>query len=85
MWPRNTPCAVVERASCPDQKVIRTTLEHVVEAIAQEGSRPPGLLVVGKACEVLYKPEKGRAWLVEDGFQGLDLDDDTPRSIAALA
>jgi len=85
LWPRNTPCAVVERASCPDQKVIRTTLEHVVEAIAQEGSRPPGLLVVGKACEVLYKPEKGRAWLVEDGFQGLDLDDDTPRSIAALA
>ncbi|OTB16991.1 hypothetical protein K445DRAFT_57956 [Daldinia sp. EC12] len=72
LWPRNTPCAVIERASCPDQRVIRTTLDRVVEAIEQEGSRPPGLLVVGRACEFLNKPEKGRAWSVEDGFRGLD-------------
>ncbi|KAK3363265.1 tetrapyrrole methylase [Lasiosphaeria hispida] len=74
LWPLNTPCAVVERASCPDQRVIRTTLKYAVEAIEQEGSRPPGLLVVGKACEALYTPEKGRSWVVEDGFKGLDLD-----------
>ncbi|KAK0730067.1 tetrapyrrole methylase [Lasiosphaeris hirsuta] len=73
LWPPGTPCAVVERASCPDQRVIRTTLKFVVEAIEQEGSRPPGLLVVGKACEALYAPEKGRSWVVEDGFKGLDL------------
>ncbi|KAI1804815.1 uroporphyrin-III C-methyltransferase [Daldinia bambusicola] len=73
LWPRNTPCAVIERASCPDQRVIRTTLDRVVEAVEQEGSRPPGLLVVGRACEFLNKPEKGRAWSVEDGFRGLDL------------
>ncbi|OTA62657.1 uroporphyrinogen-III C-methyltransferase [Hypoxylon sp. EC38] len=57
LWPRNTPCAVIERASCPDQR---------------EGSRPPGLLVVGRACEFLNKLEKGRAWSVEEGFRGLD-------------
>ncbi len=74
LWPLSTPCAVVERASCPDQRVIRTTLRYVVEAIEQEGSRPPGLLVVGRACEALYTPEKGRSWVVEDGFRGLDLD-----------
>ncbi|KAI1464578.1 uroporphyrin-III C-methyltransferase [Daldinia caldariorum] len=73
LWPRSTPCAVIERASCPDQRVIRTTLDRVVEAVEQEGSRPPGLLVVGRACEFLNKPEKGRAWSVEDGFRGLDL------------
>ncbi|KAI1089495.1 uroporphyrin-III C-methyltransferase [Rostrohypoxylon terebratum] len=72
LWPRNTPCAVVERASCPDQRVIRTTLDKVVEAVEQEGSRPPGLLVVGAACEFLNKLEKGRAWSVEEGFRGLD-------------
>ncbi|KAI0384467.1 uroporphyrin-III C-methyltransferase [Hypomontagnella monticulosa] len=72
LWPRNTPCAVIERASCPDQRVIRTTLDRVVEAIEQEGSRPPGLLVVGRACEFLNKPEKGRAWSVEEGFRGLE-------------
>ncbi|KAI1408114.1 uroporphyrin-III C-methyltransferase [Hypoxylon sp. FL1857] len=72
LWPRNTPCAVIERASCPDQRVIRTTLDRVVEAIEQEGSRPPGLLVVGRACEFLNKLEKGRSWSVEEGFRGLD-------------
>lgn len=77
LWPRNTPCAVIERASCPDQRVIRTTLEHVAEAIETEGSRPPGLLVVGRACEALFTPEKGRAWAVEEGFRGMDVEDFT--------
>lgn len=85
LWPLDTPCAVVERASCPDQKVIRTTLERVVEAIEAEGSRPPGLLVVGRACEVLYTPGKGQGWAVEDGFKGLDLDDASTLGMAALA
>ncbi|KAI1120498.1 uroporphyrin-III C-methyltransferase [Nemania abortiva] len=73
LWPRNTPCAVIERASCPDQRVIRTTLDAVVKAIKQEGSRPPGLLVVGRACEFLNKLESGSAWSVEEGFNGLDI------------
>ena len=73
LWPAGTPCAVIERASCPDQRVIRTTLEHVVEAIEQEGSRPPGLLVVGRACEALSKVDEGKAWVVEEGFKGLEM------------
>ncbi|KAL0937205.1 uroporphyrin-III c-methyltransferase precorrin-2 dehydrogenase sirohydrochlorin ferrochelatase [Colletotrichum truncatum] len=75
LWPRNTPCAVIERASCPDQRVIRTTLEYVAEAIESEGSRPPGLIVVGRACEALYEKEKGRAWAVEDGFKGFEFEE----------
>lgn len=70
-WPRDTPCAVIERASCPDQRVIRTTLEHVCLAVEEEGSRPPGLLVVGESCHVLHKPESQK-WVVEEGFRGLD-------------
>lgn len=70
-WPVSTPCAVIERASCPDQRVIRTTLEHVTAAVEEEGSRPPGLLVVGLACEVLEKtPQK---WVVEEGFTGMEV------------
>jgi uroporphyrin-III C-methyltransferase len=53
-YPLGTPCAVIERASCPDQRVIRSTLRWIVEAVEAEGSRPPGLIVVGKACEVLF-------------------------------
>ncbi|KAI4091138.1 MAG: hypothetical protein L6R37_007784 [Teloschistes peruensis] len=70
-WPGRTPCVVVERASCSDQRVIRSTLEFVVEAVEAEGSRPPGLLVVGKACEVL-KGRGGARWVVEEGFAGFE-------------
>ncbi|KAL8749152.1 MAG: hypothetical protein Q9184_006920 [Pyrenodesmia sp. 2 TL-2023] len=74
-WPKETPCAVVERASCSDQRVIRTTLEFVVQAVENEGSRPPGLVVLGKACEVL-KGRGGARWVVEEGFDGFEgLDD----------
>jgi uroporphyrin-III C-methyltransferase len=69
-YPLDTPCAVLERASCPDQRVVRTTLEHVCAAVEVEGSRPPGLLVVGKACKVLCQYEQ--KWVVEDGFKALD-------------
>jgi len=68
-YPLSTLCAVIERASCPDQRVIRTTLEFVSAAVEEEGSRPPGLLVVGSVCDVLQKSDA--KWVVEDGFQGL--------------
>lgn len=69
-YPKELPVAVLERASCPDQRVIRTSLEHVRAAVEEEGSRPPGLLVVGNACKVLMKYEQ--RWVVEEGFHGLD-------------
>lgn len=78
-WPRETPCAVVERASCPDQRVIRSTLQHVCAAVEEEGSRPPGLLIVGWSCEVLKGMHGKGRWVVEEGFAGfeaLDLGND---------
>ncbi|KAL2831196.1 tetrapyrrole methylase [Aspergillus cavernicola] len=71
LWPKETPCAIIERASCSDQRVIRTTLQHVCQAFEAEGSRPPGLLVVGASCHILHKPND-REWIVEEGFRGLD-------------
>ena len=70
-WPKETPCAIVERASCPDQRVIRSTLEHVCMAFEAEGSRPPGLLVLGKSCQVLHDLY-GQKWVVEEGYRCLD-------------
>ncbi|EAU30890.1 conserved hypothetical protein [Aspergillus terreus NIH2624] len=70
-WPKETPCAIVERASCTDQRVIRSTLEHVCQAFEAEGSRPPGLLIVGASCHVLHS-SKEQKWVVEEGFRGLD-------------
>ena len=79
-WPRTTPCAVVERASCPDQRVIRTTLAYVCDAVQENGSRPPGLLVVGDCCSVLEGDGLGKGgaengaekWVVEEGYRDLD-------------
>ena len=71
-WPWETPCAVVERASCPDQRVIRSTLRHVCAAIEEEGSRPPGLLVLGWSCEVLRDLKGQGRWVVEEGFSGFE-------------
>ncbi|KAJ5692374.1 Siroheme synthase domain 3 [Penicillium macrosclerotiorum] len=72
LWPKETPCAIVERASCPDQRVIRSTLEHICLAFEEAGSRPPGLLVVGASCHVLHRPDVGQRWVIEEGFHGLD-------------
>ncbi|KAG6002222.1 hypothetical protein E4U21_003313 [Claviceps maximensis] len=84
LFPLQTPCAVIERASCPDQRVIRTTLEHVAQAIEAEGSRPPGLLVVGHACHVLHQRPASAPWIVKEGFRGLDADAQTEAWSASL-
>jgi uroporphyrin-III C-methyltransferase len=83
LWPSSTPCAVIERASCPDQRVIRTTLANVAAAIEEEGSRPPGLLVLGNACEALVKLDKSRRWSTEEGFKGLDFLDEVAGALVA--
>lgn len=53
LWPADLPVAIVERASCPDQRVIRTTLGQAPAAVEALGSRPPGLFIAGHACSVL--------------------------------
>jgi len=68
-WPEDIPCAVVERASCRDQRVIRTRIRDVSRAVESVGSRPPGLLGVGWACWVLDGRKKDD-WVVEEGLDG---------------
>ncbi|KAI0465437.1 hypothetical protein LJB42_000670 [Komagataella kurtzmanii] len=68
-WDPKVPAAIVERASCPDQRVIRTTLENVGRAVQEFGSRPPGLLVVGYSCGIIEKLEK--EWEVVEGWDDI--------------
>ena len=47
-YPAHIPIAVIERASMPDQRVITSTLAHVVSALESNGAqRPPGMIVIG--------------------------------------
>lgn len=68
-WDPQLPVVVAERASSPDQRVIRTTLSQVAAAMEACGLRPPGLLITGYACNVIYnKPmAEGQQWVVEEG------------------
>ena len=66
-WDPNLPAAIIERASCPDQRIVRTTLSSVAQAVEACGSRPPGLLVTGYACEVITKPNTDEKWVIEEG------------------
>lgn len=67
-WPIDLPVCIVERASCPDQRIIRTTLQNLAEVVDNVESRPPGLIVAGYSCEYLVpslgKDEKYR---IEEG------------------
>jgi len=77
-WHSELPVAIIERASSPDQRIIRTTLSKVADAVEACGSRPPGLLVTGYACNVI-PPKKSTTsspttasdsswWTVEEGY-----------------
>lgn len=54
-YPLNTPIAIIERASMPDQRVIASTLKHIVRALESNGEqRPPGMMIIGWAVLALH-------------------------------
>lgn len=59
-YPSDLPCAIVERASCADQRIIWGTLDSICQLLdSVGGSRPPGLLIVGHAIQVLKHEKHG--------------------------
>lgn len=65
-YPRNTPIAIIERGSMPDQRVVASTLGDICEALDSTGEqRPPGMMVVGWA--VLALQGTGDTSVLEEG------------------
>lgn len=78
-WDPEVPVAIVERASCPDQRITRTKLKYIVETVEEIGSRPPGLLVIGNATGVLVPSQKmefndSYKYFTEEGYRSSDID-----------
>ena len=48
-YPVDTPIAVVERASWPDERIVRGSLENIAERVADSGIRKTAMIVVGPA------------------------------------
>lgn len=54
-YPATTPVAVVERATCEDQRVLRSTLDRVGREAAAWAVQAPATVVVGAVCDVLHQ------------------------------
>ena len=81
-WDGDVPAAIVERGSCPDQRVTRTLLKWVPEVVEEIGSRPPGVLVVGKAVNALVEKDlinfdESRKFVIDEGFREFEVDVDS--------
>ncbi|CAR26687.1 hypothetical protein ZYGR_0H05100 [Zygosaccharomyces rouxii] len=77
-WDTEVPAAIVERASCHDQRVTRTLLKYVPEVVEEIGSRPPGLLIVGHSVAALIQSslktfDDSNKYSIEEGFQETDI------------
>ena len=50
--PKETPVAVIEKGTTPEQKETYCTLETMAETIAQKNIKPPSLIIVGEVIKV---------------------------------
>ncbi|KAI0087070.1 uroporphyrin-III C-methyltransferase [Irpex rosettiformis] len=70
-YPANTPIALIERASMPDQRVIFSTLSSIAQALESAGDqRPPGMLVIGWSVLSLWA--EGDVSVLDDGAEASD-------------
>jgi len=65
-FPANTPIAIIERGSMPDQRIITSTLLNIAAALESVGEqRPPGMIVVGWSVLALWG--KGDVGVLDEG------------------
>lgn len=72
-YPPYCPIAIIEKASSPDQRMVASTLEGIVNAMEQAGEqRPPGMMIIGWSALAL---EGSGDVQVLDGVEGLAHED----------
>jgi precorrin-4/cobalt-precorrin-4 C11-methyltransferase len=64
-YPADTPVAVVEKASWPDQQFVRGTLADIADKIKQSAIRKTAMILVGRA---LADEESAESMLYDAGF-----------------
>ncbi|WP_416828823.1 precorrin-4 C(11)-methyltransferase [Ectobacillus polymachus] len=67
-WSKDTPVAVIYRASWPDQQVVRTTVEHLDEAMRANGIRKQAMILMGWALDENIHDKDYRSKLYDKGF-----------------
>lgn len=69
-WSEDTPVAVVQRASWPDQRIVRTTLKNLDEDMGKNGIRKHAMILAGWALDphIHEKSEQYRSKLYDKTF-----------------
>ncbi|NQF16005.1 precorrin-4 C(11)-methyltransferase [Brevibacillus sp. HB1.3] len=69
-WSEDTPVAVVQRASWPDQLIVRTTLKNLDEDMGKNGIRKHAMILAGWALDpnIHDKSEQYRSKLYDKTF-----------------
>jgi precorrin-4/cobalt-precorrin-4 C11-methyltransferase len=57
-WPKDTPINIIEKASWPEEKIIKGTLENIVERVKKAGIKRQALIVVGNILRKKYQKTK---------------------------
>lgn len=65
----DTPIAVVEKASWPEQRIVRGTLEKLAHLIAESGIKKTALIYVGDALRASEKPLGKESKLYDKDFK----------------
>ncbi len=65
---RQAPCAVVYRASQPDQQIVRTTLDDVADELKRRKIDRQAVIIVGRVLDVGLKQFRQRSKLYDAGF-----------------
>ncbi len=68
-WSEDTPVAVVQRASWPDQLILRTTLKELDEQMAKHGIRSHAMILAGWALDpAIHESDEYRSKLYDQTF-----------------
>ena len=76
-YPNHLPTCIIERGTMPDQRVVRSTLGGIVEAMSDSrvgAQRPPGMMVIGWACLGITGGAEGVSEDEGDGLTNRDLE-----------
>lgn len=68
-YPEDTPVVVIERATWPQQRVIRGELKNIVEIVNNAGIKKTALIYVGEALRASERPTGKESKLYNRGFK----------------
>ncbi|NDI35508.1 precorrin-4 C(11)-methyltransferase [Chengkuizengella sediminis] len=67
-WSEQTPVAVVQRATWPDQKIVRTTIENLDKDMRENGIRAHAMILAGWALDPNIHEKEYRSKLYDKEF-----------------